>query len=314
MSRLNASERVTRLLAVIPWVASQPGVHLDEIAERFGYPRNHLEADLLEAVQFVGVYPFTPDTMIEVTLDDDRVWIHYADWFAKPLRLTAEQAMALLAAGESVLALSGDENGPLLGGLTKLGAALGVDKGLDIRLGSAPEETLDLLRTAVTDHRVVELDYYTFGRDERTHRSIEPVRFFADEGKWYVSAHCRLADDERVFRVDRIVDATLLDETFEPRGEGGIHVFTARDDDPRVTLEVTADAAWVVQQYPNEGVEELADGGFRVTLAVAAVPWLERLLVRLGSDAKIVDHDPSIPADLVQATAARVLTRYQAGQ
>ncbi len=314
MSRLSASDRVTRLLAVIPWVASRPGVHLDEIAERFDYPRANLEADLLEAVQFVGVYPFTPDTMIEVTLDDDQVWIHYADWFAKPLRLTAEQAVALMAAGESVLALSGDDNGPLLGGLTKLGAALGVDQGLDIRLGSAPEETLDLLRTAVTDHRVVELDYYTFGRDERTHRSIEPTRFFADEGKWYVSAHCRLADDERVFRVDRIVDAKLLDETFASRGEGGVGVFTARDDDPRVTLEVTADAAWVVQQYPNEGVEELDDGGFRLTLAVAAIPWLERLLIRLGSAARIVDGDPSVPPDLVRGTAERVLARYQATQ
>lgn len=312
MSRLNASDRVTRLLAVIPWVASQEGVHLDEIAERFGYPRANLEADLLDAVGFVGVHPFTPDTMIEVTLDDDHVWIHYADWFAKPLRLTSEQAVALMAAGESVLALSGEENGPLLGGLTKLGAALGVDQSLEIRLGSAPEETLDLLRTAITEHRVVELDYYTFGRDERTHRSIEPVRFFADEGKWYVSAHCRLADNERVFRVDRIVGAALLDETFEPRGEGGVGIFTARDDDPRVTLEVQAEAAWVVQQYPNEGVEELADGAYRVVLAVAAIPWLERLLIRLGSAASIVEADASIPADLVKGTATRVLARYQA--
>ncbi len=311
MSRLNSSDRLARLLAIIPWVASKPGVHLDEIAERFDYPREHLEADLLEVVQFVGVYPFTPDTMIEVSLDDDQVWIRYADWFARPLKLTGEQAISLLAAGKSVLAMSGEESGPLLGGLTKLGAALGVDQGLEIRLGSAPEEMVDLLRTAITEQRVVELDYYVFGRDERTHRAIEPERFFADEGKWYVSAHCRMADDERVFRVDRIVAADLTEETFERRGTQSPGSFTPRESDPRIVLEVTANASWVAQQYPNEGVVELDDGGARITLAVTAVPWLERLLVRLGSDARIIDGTEQVGENMLATTAARILERYR---
>ncbi len=311
MKRLNASERVARLLAIIPWVASQSGAHLEEIAERFDYPRKHLEADLLEVVGMVGVYPFTPDTQIEVVLDDDRVWIHYADWFARPLRLSSEQAMSLLAAGESVLELSGEESGPLLGGLTKLGAALGIDKGLEIRLGSAPEETLDLLRSAITDNRVMQITYYTYGRDESTTRAIEPARVFADGGEWYVSAHCRQANDERVFRIDRIAEATLLDEHFESRGNGDTASFSARDDDPRIQLALSSDAAWVIHQYPHEGVEETADGGYIVTLAITAVPWLERLLVRLGPAAQIVEAAPGIPVDLVRASASRVLARYQ---
>ena len=42
----------------------------------------------------VGVYPHTPDQLIEVVIEDDRVWIHYADWFARPLRLTPPEALA----------------------------------------------------------------------------------------------------------------------------------------------------------------------------------------------------------------------------
>lgn len=311
MKVLNSSERVARLLTIIPWVASRPGVTLEEIADRFGYPRSHLEADLLEVVQFVGVYPFTPDTMIEVTLDDDRVWIHYADWFARPLRLTPDQAVALMAAGTSVLELSGDEDGPLLRGLTKLGAALGTQDALEIRLGSAPEHTLDLLRGAIADHQVVALDYYVFGRDERTSRDIEPHRFFADAGQWYVAAHCRLADAERVFRIDRIVSAELVDDFFESAGDGSSALFSAGDDDQRVTLAVTEAAAWVVQQYPNEGVESLPEGGHRIRLAVTALPWLERLLVRLGPDARIVDSDPPLPERFVGSAASKILKRYR---
>ncbi|MEE9417259.1 MAG: WYL domain-containing protein [Acidimicrobiales bacterium] len=311
MRALNSSERVARLLTIIPWVASRPGATLDEIADRFGYARDHLEADLLEVVQFVGVFPFTPDTMIEVTLDDDRVWIHYADWFARPLRLNPDQAVALMAAGTSVLELAGEQDGPLLRGLTKLGAALGMEDGLEIRLGSAPEETLDLLRNAIADRQVVALDYYVFGRDERTTREIEPHRFFADAGQWYVAAHCRSAEAERVFRIDRIVTAELVDDHFEASTDSSADLFTAQSDDPRVTIEVTEDAAWVVQQYPNEGVEELPDGGHRIRLAVTALPWLERLLVRLGPDATLVESSPAIPDGFLGSAAAKILERYR---
>ena len=101
--RLTARDRLARLLAVIPWVAAHDGAALDDISERFDYPRDQLLADLQDVVFFVGVHPFTPDTLIDVDIREDRVWIRYADWFAKPLRLTAEEGARLLTAGRSVL-------------------------------------------------------------------------------------------------------------------------------------------------------------------------------------------------------------------
>ena len=55
------------------------------------------------------MHPFTPDALIEVELGDDRVRIRYADWFARPLRLTASDAARLLTAGRSVLAATGGQ-------------------------------------------------------------------------------------------------------------------------------------------------------------------------------------------------------------
>ena len=72
-AKLTARERLTRLLAVIPWVVEQDGAPLDEIAARFDYPRNQLVDDLTQVVLFVGVHPFTPDSLIEVDITDDRV-------------------------------------------------------------------------------------------------------------------------------------------------------------------------------------------------------------------------------------------------
>src|SRR5688572_14743688 len=124
MSRFSATERLTRLLAVIPHVAGRGYVALDDIAARFTYPRAELVADLTEVLPYVGVAPFTPDALIEVTVDEDRVRIDYADWFSRPLRLSPGEALALLAAGRTLVAAEPDEEtaGPLVRGLTKLGA------------------------------------------------------------------------------------------------------------------------------------------------------------------------------------------------
>jgi proteasome accessory factor C len=317
MSKFTATERLTRLLAIIPHVAGRGYVSLDEVSARFAYPRAELVADLTEVLPYVGVAPFTPDTLIEVTVDEDRVRIDYADWFARPLRLSPEEALALLAAGRTLVAADRDDAaaGPLVRGLTKLGAALGSDgdSALDIHLGAAAEETLALLRNAVSEHRAVRIDYYSYGRDSRSERVIEPRRFYADEGNWYVAAWCRLATADRVFRVDRIREATLLDDTFEP-GEATtvVGTFEPDADDPRVVLDLASDARWVVDQYPHDAVKELGGGRVRVTLPVSARAWLERLLVRLGPAAIVRDAPAGFGDDARSEAAARILLRYTA--
>jgi proteasome accessory factor C len=314
MTRLTAADRLTRLLAVIPHVAGRGFVPLDEIAERFDYPRAELVADLTGVLPFVGVAPFTPDALIEVDVDDERVRIDYADWFARPLRLATDEALALLTAGKAVLAVdTGDDSGPLFRGLAKLGAALGTSDGtLAIHLGSAAEETLALLRTAVSEHRQVRLDYYSYGRDLRTQRVVEPWRFFADEGNWYVAGHCHAAAAERVFRVDRIREAVLLDTTFAMRtGATDPSVFAPGPDTPRVVLELASEARWVAAQYPHDAVVELPGGRLQVTLPVTAKAWLERLLVRLGDEADLVRSDGDLGADPRTDAVRRILARYE---
>lgn len=312
--RLTARERMGRLLAVIPWVVEQDGAPLDEIAARFDYPRPQLVDDLTQVVLFVGVHPFTPDSLIEVDITDDRVQIRYADWFSQPLRLTPEEGARLLTAGRTMLSLGDDEQAtPLLRALAKLGMALGegADSVVDVRLGDAPEATLDTLRRAVADGRQVELDYYTYGRDELTTRRVDPARVFSDHGNWYLHGFCHRADDERVFRVDRIRDARPTDAEITHPLEGGGASFSPGGDDPRIRLLLAPSASWVVEQYPTETETTLDDGRREVVMAVSAVPWLERLLLRLGPDAEVLEVDDPLPPDLTAAAAARVLARYR---
>ena len=310
---LTAQERLRRMLAIVPWVAGQPdGATIEEICRRFDLAPDQLQA-CLDTVFMVGVHPYTPDALVDVIVDHDRVQIRLPDFFRRPLRLTPAQAFALLAAGRSLQSVPGaDESGPLARGLAKLAATLGTDSSavVEVDLGEVAGDDLALLQQAAAEGRSVEIDYYSYGRDAQEVRRVDPWRVQAAQGQWYLEAWCHRSEAERVFRVDRIRSVTLLDSTFErPAPASPLEVFRPTAGDPRVVLDLAPRAAWVVGQYPVEAVEERPDGLLRVTLAIAAVPWLERLLLRLGPDATVV----AAPADLAGAgrdAARRVLARY----
>ena len=313
MSRITASERLQRLLALIPWVAANDGPTLREVCERFDLKERELLVDI-SLVSLVGVPPYTPDELFDVVVEDGRVWVHLSPTFRRALRLTPEQALALVAAGRSLRAVPGaDPQGPLARGLAKLAATLGVDPDevVDVDLGSASASVLATVRDASAAHRRVRLDYYSHGRDERTTRDVDPYRVYADRGQWYIVGFDHLRDEERLFRVDRIVAVEVLDARFDPPEEARAHGLYEPDaGDQRVRLDLAPDAGWVVEAYPVELVEPLDDGRVRVTLAISALPWLERLLMRLGPNASLVDADGDELGQLRANAASRILARY----
>ena len=309
MARTSADDRLRRLLAIVPWVAANDGPKIAEVCDRFGVSESELLADV-DLLQYCGVYPFTADVLMEVRLEGDRIWIQYADWFNRPLRLTPEEALTLVASGRALLAVPGnDPEGPLARGLAKLADALQVDadEAIDVHLGNVPAGMLETLRGAMAAHRQVELDYYTYGRDARTRRVIEPWDVYAAEGEWYVQSFCHAAQAERLFRLDRIRSVSVLDRPFEPPATlPPRRVFAAEDANERIILDLEPWARWVAGQYPMEAVEELGEGRLRVTMKIAERAWLERLLLQLGRGATVVEGD----AGLVRAAAERVLSRY----
>jgi proteasome accessory factor C len=314
MSRTTASDRVRRVLAIIPWVAAQPdGAPIDELCARFQIDRRNLVDDLTTA-SFVGLPPYTPDTQIDVVIEDGRVWVHLPQWFDRPLRLTPEQGLALVAAGQSLLAVEGaDPSGPLARALDKVAATLGLgdEDAVDVRLGGGDVPLVGELRRAIAARRRVRLSYYAYGRDEHTRRVVEPHRLYGDRGQLYLWAHCRDAGADRSFRVDRIDAVEVLDDSFAPPASVPARPgFRAPPDAPRITLDLEPDAAWVAETYPVEADEPLPGGRRRVVLAVSARPWLERLLLRLGPTATVVAADDELE-ESGGVAARRVLDRYR---
>ena len=264
MTRTAAHDRLGRLLAIVPWVAARDGPEIAEVCRRFGITQRELLADL-DLLFVCGVYPFTPDVLIDVDIADGRVWIRFADYFRRPLRLTPPEGLALIGAGAALLGVPGaDPDGALARALDKLATVLGLgaEEAVAVELGPVRPETLERVQQA---------------------------------------------GGERLFRVDRISRVVVLDEHFSPpEAAPPAAVFHGGPDDEVIILDLERDARWVAEQYPNEGVVEERGGRLRVTLRVSERAWLERVLLRAGTDASMIRGDPAIRSE----AAARILGRY----
>ena len=288
MSQRTAS-RLSRILAMIPWVIANPGSSVDEVCRRFGYTEGDLAQDL-NIVFVCGLPGYGPGDLMSAEIVDDEVVIDMADYFEDAPRLAPAEALALLAAGMAIDA-SGQGGGVLSGAIDKLSAALlpeGSDV-IDIDLAAEPE-LVSRLKRAAANNEVVAITYTSLSRDETTEREVEPWSVFSSLGNWYLMGHCRLARDRRVFRVDRIKAAAVIGETFTPPSilPPAEARYVPSVEDVRARIALAPGARWVMEYYPVDVVSH--SGGEVVVDFSAADPLVAaRLLLRLGPDARLIE-------------------------
>lgn len=307
-------ERLNRLLVMLPWLMERGEVPIAEVAERFHLRPEQVVADL-ELVAMCGLPPYV-DELIDVFIDDDVVYAGVPRLFTRPLRLTAPEGAAILAAGRAAMALPGaDRSGSLGRALDKLAATLGVDERGLVVDEVAPHHA-DAVRRAVEDGAALRVRYWTPSRAEVVERTIVPHRVFVRDGHWYVSADDDLSGERRTFRIDRIESAEPVDRPADvapaAAGDDPLAWFDADPADAeRVVLEVPVGVLAVVERYPNVRVGDAGSERVRIELPVSSEHWLARLLVRLGPDARVVQ--PERWRSLGAQRAADVLARYRPG-
>jgi proteasome accessory factor C len=308
-------ERLRRLLAIVPYIVRHPGVGMDDVSKLFDVPQGALAEDL-NLLFLTGLPPYTPADLIEVEIEGGRVWIRMAEHFARPVRLTRAEALALYLRGSELLGAPGLPEGEALrSALDKLAASLGPEAlgKLQVEVGQPPADEathLEAVRDAVSRRESLEIDYYSASRDEVTTRRIDPEQVFSAIGNWYVVAWDARSDAERLFRVDRIRAVRQTGETFEPRGllGQGRELYTPSGEDIRVRLRVGPGARWIAEYYAVEEASE-RDGSLEITIPTKDLAWIAKLVLRLGGHAEIVE--PEELRDLVRRTAQEALTRYR---
>jgi predicted DNA-binding transcriptional regulator YafY len=310
-----ATERLSRLLALVPYLVSRQGIPLSEAAAEFDITEAQLVKDL-ELLFVCGTPGHLPDDLIDVDWDDGTVYLSNADPIARPLRLAVDEALALLVGLRALADVPGLHDREVLERtLLKLEAAAGeaAAPSTQVRVEVEARGPLADVRRALEGGRRVHLTYFVPARDETTERDVDPMRVLLVDGRWYLEGWCRRAEDVRLFRLDRVDALTVLDLPAEvppaaaerDLSEG---LFRPTPDDTLVTLELAPPAHWVADYYPVEDVVEVGDDLLLVRLLVADDAWLRQLALRLGGALRVLD--PAALADEVASAARMALEAY----
>ncbi|WP_431032509.1 helix-turn-helix transcriptional regulator [Streptomyces sp. P6-2-1] len=311
----NAIDQTRRMLSLVTYLRERPGAYVADVARAFGITEDELISDL-DVLPLCGT-SFRGGDLLDIDTDGERIWWHNPDDVAAPLRLAADEATALLVAARAVTTLPGlreSDRQALLRATAKLETAAGDTAGASSRLSVTFESEGGVFAEvdrAIAERRRLWLRYYSPARDELTEREVDPIRLFA-VGHTYMEAWCRLSEDRRTFRLDRVVAIRILDEPSAPP-EMELRDLSAglvqpAADDPEVTVEVAPAGRWVAEYYPHDKAEELPDGGLRITLRTPDPASLRRLALRLGADGRIVA--PEDLAASAREAAAQALAAY----
>ncbi|MDX6287246.1 MAG: proteasome accessory factor [Frankiales bacterium] len=293
--------RLSRLLALVPYLLGRPHAPVEDVAKTFGVSVDQLHKDL-KLVWMCGLPGYFPGDLIEVEFEGDTVTVSNADTIARPLRLAADEAVALLVGLRTLAQVPGPgEQEVIARTLAKVESAAGdaaaVSTAVTVDV-EADTAVVEAVRDALARERRLHLSYYVPNRDETTERDVDPIRLHVVAGRTYLEGWCRNVDDVRLFRLDRVVHVSVLDVAADPPAEAEPRdlsegLFRPSPDDESVVMDLTPAGRWVADYYPCESVEEIADGGLRVTLRTPDTRWVRRLALRLGSSGRVV-----LPADL----------------
>jgi proteasome accessory factor C len=284
----NPVPRLRRLLSIIPLIQRRGGVSLGELQTTLGVSKRELQGDL-NAIMLCGVPPYLPNDYISLFIDNDWVTVDYADHFARPARLTLQEALALRLA---IARLQIPEDGALYDASIDLLEALdqimlGEDMAsLEGRIEAPKFEALDDRLTALdkaVEARVpVEIVYYSPSKEEVSERRVRPYGRGNKGGNQYLVAFCEKAEDIRSFRLDRISSITPVEsaEPFvvPPSFDLGAYVskIGPKPGEGAKPVRMRFDSAiarFAREDYSDHKVEDAPGGDVVVEFTVGEIPW-----------------------------------------
>ena len=324
--RSGKRDRLARLTRVVGLLRAHPdGMAIQEIAGRIGVSVRTVYRDLNAIEGEIGIAVWS----------EDGQWGLADEGFLPPLKLTLDEAMAVVLSARLMVRYADKYDPDLASAFEKLGevlpAALGehVARTLDVLSRHPRNERFSRhvrqLTKAWAERRIVSLDYEParYGPDSapRTAR----VRPYLLEPSLQTHALYLVGFDEtrnavRTFKVERIRDLSVTPDRFELPDAGQEAMFDQAwdiiaDQEPvEVVIRFAPSVAARVQEarwHPSQQVSVEADGSLTWRATVAGTIEVRLWALQWGDDAEVLA--PASLRDDVAATVRRAAARYDAG-
>ena len=261
----------------------------------------------LKVLWFCGLPNSVSGDMIDIDMEaldgEGVVKLSNADYLTRPLRLAPHEALALMVALRALREVSAPgERDVVDRALKKIEAAAG-DVGeraaaVDIHIDPVDTQIRVAVEQALREGRRLAITYYTPSRDETSDREVDPMRLIFFEGHSYLEAWCLRAEEVRMFRLDRMRGCRGARASRRPRPPMRRRSTcpTGCSSPTRPTrsavLELQPQARWVADYYPVEDRRASCPTvGCGSSCRFSNNGWLERLVLRLGGHAKLLEPD-----------------------
>ncbi len=304
--------RLKRLLALVPMARLREGVSIDKLLALFDCDVDTLFADIRLLIM-CGVPPYGPGDYIQAYIEDGRLFMKFADRFARPVRLNAEEYSALACTVEYIGALLGGQRCIAEDLLEKLSAAKAPNQDLAdlparmLCSGKPAEKKLALMKNCAESRTKIAVEYYSVAAEEVRRRVLRPYAIIVDSCHWYVLAHCELRGGIRFFRGDRILDARPLAGRFEvpddfDAGDYAVpRVFESQIGATEIQVRFAPEyARFISERFPPERLEKGKDGSVVLSMKSEGIPWAARWVMKHGRYARALS-----PPELVAEVKSR---------
>lgn len=170
------------------------------------------------------------------------------------------------------------------------------------------KEKFETLKSAVVHCRHVRIRYA--GSDGGVgERTVQPYRLVYRSKAWYLKAFCTKKQDMRTFKLNRILELTLLEESFVRRS---FPEESADDEEsyPLVTLRFPKEMAYrVYDEFDKGQIERQENGDLIASAGMPEGAWLISFLLSFGAQVEILS--PSYLREEIARQAEKIVEKYK---
>ena len=294
--------QTARLLDLVPFLLSHQGISISDLATHFKVEKDVITDDL-NTLWMCGLPGYTPLELIDLAFDSGYVTIRNAAPLAY-VRTMSSSEIVSLALGldllrDSLLNLGNEQ----VSRIDRLSQLLRSQIGAHISIASGTQTAhRSMIATSIARRVPVEMTYYSSTTDQETRRIVTAYDFFQENDVEYFQAYCHTSNGMRTFRVDRIVTASVAQESQEI-------VNDKKQKSERIRVGATVRSLDRTSAEAFRLAFEELEVGASVALEAFSSDWLVRAI--MAGAGSLVVEEPSEIRQLVRRSIDSAIALYE---
>ncbi len=160
-------------------------------------------------------------------------------------------------------------------------------------------------QSAVIHRKSVKI-HYAGSYEAVSERIVQPCKLVYKAKAWYLKAFCTQRQDWRIFKLNRILDAELLNESF-PQRSFPAPIDASEEEYPPITLRFPKEMTYrVYDEFDKTQVQRQENGDLIASAPMPEDAWLIGYLLSFGTQVDILS-----PACLKEAVARQAKLIYE---